>query len=1052
MYKTKTRLIAFIMTFVLTLLVVPAGSFVFALDNDFEAKVSLDYDALFGKAYVINPNWSNLSGTLSFEFCGNSYTEQYEKSRHFNTFDAAMTQFKADATDVTNEVPVFIFAPATYNTAVNVPYNAIILGNNAGMDPNVKTVTAQNVASVDDMKNGWSAASRKSATIFTAGINSARTSDESAGLSGRVTVVVDGVDFSTESYVTNVTETADAKHQIDINVQNSVIRATQPIYVFKNADAKTDVIRNGLFNVRMDGTLLDDLYDELTSVIKMDGVYFANSSTPFVTSKNPVKTDLEFELVNSFLYNITTENSAIALKTHGEYPHKAYHTFANNLFYHVGQKATSYGMVRFETQHSNGVNHFSDNRFEYNFYGNTIVAYPQSLNITLFNGNQTTYQTTSYTLNFNHNRVIGYRSILPNHSSDKYTELSISADFNYNYYEYIDPHFGEFKGTKTLYSNSYKSKDGYITDKYLEKGQPYFDNIGEGGYIDPFDYPNLAYYTDWSMTTAKTDNDYSNYVNWEIESFSFYDEVNNVFVNNDAFGLVEDSVLFDVAIIVSVEPGQKITLSDDSIIFRNKNVKTRLIGVADNEITAPESGETECFLEATDGTSTRYYQLLFKTDYGRSYDAFPDTEAYLYAPDTAGLANGSAYTARWDGMVYAFTVGTNVFATMDEIFAVSGSDAPTILIAPGEYDTITITKPCTIKGYNYACPASTGSGVAPRNYGWGWGSNENTVVSGIIIGTLPEAALVNIQGITLTGTVMDKLRTNSADIQISNSVIASLDKTDNDFVQFDISNDCASLKDNAYTLKGVRIDSISKNENGEGLLFNNVPSKLTLDNVHSTATGLTSLFASEIADVDITRDLTITNSRFENVTGSSALFGNIAVGKGNSYVMTNTVVMAADFTGALIKFTPGFYKKAIFKDNIFINESGSAALMEIDYNNKHTCSATVKGNRVIGFDKGYTAINASSVWFGRYIDVSGNYFSEYHEEFTKSETGVYPAGKIRCRNHYADYSMKTKKLDNILVLCVLAVIVIGIAVAVLLLVRNGKLKLIMSKLKQTGTK
>lgn len=1021
MYKIKTRLTALLTVLVLTLVLIPVGSFGnFALaldDDDFEAKVTLDYDALFESAYVINSGWSTLSGTLSFVFRGTTYNETYNAARHFKTFNDALSAFTAaHPNDATTATPVFIFAPGTYS-GISVPYNAIILGNNAGMDPNVKSVTAQNVQSVSAMSSGWAAATRKTATTFTSGVTSTRTTAQHNALNnsgnGRIRVVVDGIDFNSAYHVSTVSESAaGAKHYVDMHVQNSDIKLTAKKYVFRNYNAQSDVIRNGLYNVRMVGAMVDDTFDDLTSVMKMDGIYFADTTYPFISSTSPIKGDIDFELTNSFLYNLT-HASPVSLNISGDSEHKAIYTFKDNLFYNVG---TSEWGMRFYTKHHNGTDidtgitqYFPNSYYEYNYIGNTFVNDTATVHKTLFNGNQETYQWTSYTMNFNHNRTIGYRSVFPNHSSSKYTELTITADFNYNYYEYVDSHYGTYKGTKSLYTNAYNSSDGYLTDGYLENGKSYFDNSGTNGYIDPFDYPNLIYYTDWAMTTAATSDSFNgtdvDSVNWGIEGFSFYDDVDYIDINYSS-----------ATITIGMEPSK--TINNATVEFIDENVTSQIYGTAScadkyklTYISSKATGSTTLYLKATNAktAATYIFTLCIVANTAQTYTAFSGS-GYLYAPAVASLSSGATYNALWDGQYYKFTVGTNVFATIDEIYAKATN--PTILIAPGSYGNITLTEACTVKGYNYNYPASIGSGVDPWNYGTGWGSGDNTAISGITIGAVAAGTAIKIQGITLTGAFIDNTRTNNATITIANSVIASPDKTVADFVQFDVSNGYTGTSADRYIITDVRIDSISKNADGEGILFSRAPAQIAITRLHSTASGLTSLFGDGWSSTTATRTFMVTDSRFDNITGNGTLFGNIDLSTADSanstYTIKNTVVMAEAYTGTLVNLTPACYKEVALQNNIFVNESGRAALIEVDYNNATECPAvTFSGNRVIGFGIGYTAKNDSSVTnINGYLDASGNYFADYSEDFTAETTiGTKPSGAAYCGSYYTDYAM-----------------------------------------------
>ena len=160
------------------------SNFCFALAaeavNDLSS-LKLDYDVLFDKAFVINSSWNSSDlqsgNSLEFNFRGEQISENFDNTRHFADFDTAYNYYLSQNPDILTDVPVFIFAPGTYNSLITVRYSAIILGANAGINPN-----GTQEWNIDAMSNGVPAnQNRNTETIFTAGLTrTTRSSDNDA--------------------------------------------------------------------------------------------------------------------------------------------------------------------------------------------------------------------------------------------------------------------------------------------------------------------------------------------------------------------------------------------------------------------------------------------------------------------------------------------------------------------------------------------------------------------------------------------------------------------------------------------------------------------------------------------------------------------------------------------------------------------------------------------------------------------------------------------------------------------------------------------------------
>lgn len=100
------------------------------------AGLTPDYDSYPNTAYIIDADWANTSsGNISFTFRGEQYTQPFDGSRHFADFDSAYAHWLGTDPDIIHDTPVFIFTEGSYG-AIKVYYRAMILGTNAGINPN----------------------------------------------------------------------------------------------------------------------------------------------------------------------------------------------------------------------------------------------------------------------------------------------------------------------------------------------------------------------------------------------------------------------------------------------------------------------------------------------------------------------------------------------------------------------------------------------------------------------------------------------------------------------------------------------------------------------------------------------------------------------------------------------------------------------------------------------------------------------------------------------------------------------------------------------------
>lgn len=172
MGKTSKRVISLVLSVLMILSMVS----VFCLPAMAEAKIdaeNIDYDAVRTTAYIINGAWTEADlvadAEVSYYYRGETYKETYDAARHFSSFDAAYEAYIATNPDIINDVPVFIFAPGTYTEKIQVRFSGIILGANAGINPNA----AVDSWTLEGMKDGWAANEAwdtANETVFSGGV------------------------------------------------------------------------------------------------------------------------------------------------------------------------------------------------------------------------------------------------------------------------------------------------------------------------------------------------------------------------------------------------------------------------------------------------------------------------------------------------------------------------------------------------------------------------------------------------------------------------------------------------------------------------------------------------------------------------------------------------------------------------------------------------------------------------------------------------------------------------------------------------------------------
>lgn len=989
MFKKRVRALALVLALTIFTALCPIQGlslFSYAESSDVKESVGavLDYTSLLQNAYIVNPQWTDLAEntSLSFEFRGNTYNETYNPQRHFSSFSAAYSYFESLYTEsdgsinsqMAEKVPVFILAPGTHTEArLTVRYNAVILGANAGISPN-----ADLDLSSANPKAGWGRnTQRGSETVISNGFSRSTQAggsltnqkyEQAAAGEAEFSLIIDGIKFSAASDFLTLADTTGAKsRKMSVTVQNSDIVTTNASFYINDTQSANNTNSYDFKNIRSDGTKTKSFFSVNASHVRLDGVYFANSSGSVSQSQLIAPYEFSFLMQNSYMYKCSAGYNLYFRYTDTE--HKSKVTLDSNLFYE--HNSGSYGALVFHSTKSH-----KDSSYEINIQNNIFIAdksYNTAARNTFLNGN-TDYQQGAYAMYVNRNRVIGYTSLFPNMPNNV---TYITADFNYNYFAPTYSSHADVLGTESQYFST-------------------------APYSDPIDINNLVYYEDFAMTV------YDGML--DISGVSFYEDADYVSIDND-----------NALITASYTCGTNI--QNPALYFRDSAVTAEFF--SDSGCTSPitsisapaQNSVTTVYAKAVKDSASKVITLKLYgenavDDFAGSWsdpEGTVQSTAYLLAPQVAGMSSGAAFKQSFDGRTYSFTVGQNAFATLAEIFSAAGSSTPQIILPYGSYGELNITAPCQIYGENYKSAAAAGSGTDEWGAGLAWNSGKTSKISGITL----SCANVLISGIELCGAVSDVIRTQSGSITFRNCLINNQGDSQNGYRQFNIG--CPSVQSlyNEYILDGVYIKSIPSDENQNKILFGGaLPSRLSITGSYSDS-ALTQLFDSRWNSSLYSGEcqIIISDCRF-NISSANGAFltdsrDGVSAGANTiSYTVKNSVFESIGTqTGALISLSPRAYTNLTIEDNIFIHKTESPVLFEADYKNSEYGGEgfSFKNNRVIGFSSYFAAANRQNT--ETFIDVSENYFAPYSEDFVSADGGICPTGFAFCSAYYKDYAL-----------------------------------------------
>lgn len=155
--------------------------------------------------------------------------------------------------------------------------------------------------------------------------------------------------------------------------------------------------------------------------------------------------------------------------------------------------------------------------------------------------------------------------------------------------------------------------------------------------------------------------------------------------------------------------------------------------------------------------------------------------AVLYSRDSYDVIDGGKFYAEWDGEVYVFIKGENVFPTYDQAYnkadELASGGVPQVLIAPGTYETLEFSNAVQVYGYDWnenPNVKDAGDPLAAWTYNPAFTDGKNTEVLDVVITGAATGSSISLYGFEITHRFYDIFRAasnNKTVITLTNSVL-----------------------------------------------------------------------------------------------------------------------------------------------------------------------------------------------------------------------------------------------------------------------------------------
>lgn len=1043
------RFISAVLSACLMLSLIGTGGFSFAVpaDNPMEGT---DYAPMFdstsdtyASTFIVNPEWqtgSAVSGTtdMQFEFCGVTITEKYDARRHFSSYGAAAAAWEARYTqngaltkEIASAVPSFILAAGTYSDDITVRYSANIYGAKAGISPNDPSFSTRSALPTDAWKanpdrSGDTGETVISGKILRSNKNGSSASDKKyetplaeAGVDS-YTLTIDGVKFTgTTAILSN-----DLAHNVGkartnaINVCNAIFDG-----VNYGLSADGDTSRNfndyTLRSIRVTGLKSENngsFIRKFPHKVTIDGMNFErNAGGLYVGGTASNKNDFWWTNCGGARgVSFTVSNSRFADNTAydiGHFTDNCYLpslniTFDGNIF--KDTTSGKWGIFRIDTFSGSGYP-----TAKLKFTNNTFYGSPANAYNTVFNGNKN-YQNAAFDVDFNYNRVIGFKSMFMNLVSEMDSWLS---------------------GCNWDYNNNYVADTFTSVDDELGKKPEYLTNSAT---VNPVNLNSLEYFFDYKMTVG--------HGNLKIIGASFENEVDYFSINNKNLSI---TAMMDEGVVIN---NPTFTASSDSAVTALWSDPEHTIPVtAVSYEDLRENGKKTYYLTVTYKTIMLEYlvtftakgsTLVFAEKFQDEAGMIEKTAALLMNND--GLASGSEVTALWQNQLYSFIVGVNAFASVEEA---RGAGITQLILPAGDYDAISINGSIELFGEGYAY--NPNSIPDERTEDWaksdGWKLTDSSNVGNITVLAFAAPSDENgtqiaIRGINLTGRFIDDKRGISqykTSILIENSVLSFNQSVSGVTYMFALNNANAQSTDNTvknideFTIRNSRYE-YENNSTSLRFFAEICPASVSLDGVYFGSGFITLGYPKWRNCVD-NGTLSVTNCYFKDYsrakpmviafaghadqcdsTGKTtrAVFdNNILVDCFNSAYNVNTNIAVTIFPGAFTSIdvtNNTFIDTHNYLGHIIKAESSTYSNNSSDFSDK----ITFTGNRIVGLTS-FIIINSATKSLK---NCDGNYYARYTDDYASAFGNNSLHGILEGADCYLDFqkTVKASQMDMVI--------------------------------------
>ena len=963
MGKTSKRVISLVLSVLMILSMVS----VFCLPAMAEAKIdaeNIDYDAVRTTAYIINGAWTEADlvadAEVSYYYRGETYKETYDAARHFSSFDAAYEAYIATNPDIINDVPVFIFAPGTYTEKIQVRFSGIILGANAGINPNA----AVDSWTLEGMKDGWAANEAwdtANETVFSGGVARAtrlnanggapannavenrwaymlEDAEAKAGATAQFDFTVDGVKFTGKGgensslhvqlqdydVGTSVTDgaggtyTTKANRKAFTNIQNFILTDSSSVFMISQdlaANTDTVVLKNMratkygsyffkkyLENVTIDGMYFAESSGRVFGYNDADAAFGAGTSCSAEESQKVVmKNSMIYR--NTQLYPITIGNKL----SRGSFTSQDF-SFDNNIFYDSVVNATrgAYGIFCFYNQ-------------------NTAAEFKVSITNNQFH--QSTFaQNTFFNVNYAYNLSPMYLTIKENIITGSCGSIYGNlGDFAPNAPGYISGNM------------NWDVADNYQAANYGDAGiaPAFFNDAQVNGepFANGFEPLNTTYYYDAAKTVKNTD--------LAVTAVSGLGESVNISAKAIAANCGGMSGKVTPAFTLGSEGAAAAVYSDST--FETPVTEIDLDAIENRAI---------YYVRVTKGSYTRDYTLEVSTAVAVDFadalsdktlgEEFNELNTVAYVP---GISKDESVTAYWNGGYYTFTVDDcYVYGDMDTLAGeIENITNPKVIMPVGDYGAFDIKFAADFYGANYMVdPVDKADKALGETWDLSsdWGTLGETVLGAVNVAEGVEGK-VSLQGVTFSNVLNDTKRNTQSgnlDFVVKNCVFDFNGGAANQNYTISLENKRTTSGDSSwaagyadtFTLENIYFKDIGTNGNrcfiGEGQ-----PTKTHIKNVfwNGLLSGTSGIFAWVKNNKVSSVDFIIEDSQFRNIQANNwiqlepqAATGYKATIRNNQFINTTETADSTLFIS--INATIDRFSGLVIDDNTFMNLNGKS--------------------------------------------------------------------------------------------------------------------------------